>query len=591
MPVNPGIYNWIIVKRGWRWLALLAVVLCGLYVLSARGRSADPGVTFVARRGALDISVLEGGSIESEEKGEIKCEVKGGQGVKILKIVEEGYQVTEEDVRDKLVLVELDSAELRDRITQQEITFESTVASLTEAQQAYEIQLNQNLSDIMAAIQKARFSRMDFEKYMGDQAASEIISQLGLATELNTDPHLQIDETNHAPSATTDAGPGSSPATNGPEPRSPGRAVDFVRYADIAALGDGEAKQKLREFQDTLLVAQKEQQQAQATLEGTERLLTKGFVTRTELDRDQLAFENNALKVKKAETALGLFEKYEFPKAAEENLSKYTEALRELDRTRKGALSKMAQASAKLKSAQARHSLEESQLKELRSQLEKCSIQAPRPGLVVYGDGSETRYWRGEEQIREGATVREQQTVITVPDMSRICIKVKIHESYIKRIKKGQPARITVDAFPDRSIQGEVSQVAVLPDSENAWLNPDMKVYRTTVTIQGEHDWIRPGMSAKVQIQVDQLPDVVFVPLQAVSTLKTKKVCYVLHDGSLEMREVQVGQFNDEFIEIQDGLAEGDRVSLRAPPEIDTDGGPTQDEEQAPQTPPAVAVL
>jgi multidrug efflux pump subunit AcrA (membrane-fusion protein) len=57
------------------------------------------------------------------------------------------------------------------------------------------------------------------------------------------------------------------------------------------------------------------------------------------------------------------------------------------------------------------------------------------------------------------------------------------------------------------------------------------------------------------------------------------------------MREVQVGQFNDEFIEIQDGLAEGDRVSLRAPPEIDTDGGPTQDEEQAPQTPPAVAVL
>jgi multidrug efflux pump subunit AcrA (membrane-fusion protein) len=178
--------------------------------------------------------------------------------------------------------------------------------------------------------------------------------------------------------------------------------------------------------------------------------------------------------------------------------------------------------------------------------------------------------------------------VITVPDMNRICIKVKIHESYIKRIKKGQPARITVDAFQDRTLEGEVSQVAVLPDSENTWLNPDMKVYRTTVTVRGEHDWIRPGMSAKVEIQVDQLTDVVFVPLQAVSTLKTGKVCYVLRDGALEMREVQVGQFNDEFIEIQDGLAEGDRVSLRAPPETDTGNEP----EAAPgQAPPAVAVM
>jgi HlyD family secretion protein len=589
MPTAPNPANGSVQSHRWRWLVPLALVLLAGFFLSTRNRSSDPGVTFTARRGVLQITVLEGGSIESEEKGEIKCEVKGGQGVKILKIVEEGYQITEEDVRTNLVLVELDSADLRTRITQQEISFESTVASLTEAEQAFEIQVNQNLSDIMAAMQKARFARMDFEKYMGDLAAAEIVAQLGLAASITTDLQLPAEPPAHpAPSPPAPSDPDASP--NQTPPPSPATAhVDFARYADIDALGDGEAKQKLRELQDTLQVAQMEQQQARATSEGTQRLFTKGFVTRTDLDRDLLAFENNALKVKKAQTALDLFEKYEFPKAAEESLSKYTEALRELDRTRKGALSKLAQASAKLKSAQARHSLEESQLKELYRQLENCTISAPRPGLVVYGDGGETRYWRGEEQIREGATVREQQTVITVPDMSRTCIKVKIHESYIKKIRRGQPAIITVDAFPDRALEGEVSQVGVLPDSENSWLNPDMKVYRTTVTIRGEHDWIRPGMSAKVQIQVDELPDVVYIPLQAVNTLKTRKVCYVVRQNSLEMREVQVGQFNDEFIEIREGVAAGERVALRPPP--GTDAEPHPDPELTPAAPPAVASL
>lgn len=575
------VVRWITGQGGWRWLALAGGLALVLVFLRSGGSPDDFGITFSARRGPLKISVLEGGSIESEEKGEIKCEVRGGQGVKILSIVEEGYVVTEEDVRTNKVLVELDSAELQDKITQQEIAFESTVASVTEAQQAYEIQLNQNLSDIMAARQKARFARMDFEKYMGDRAASEIVALTGLDIPLNNG--LEAD----AASIVAEVAGGDGDGSENPGDPPPGTVsvpaldqVDFTRYADIEALGDGEAKQKLRELEDMLLVGQKEQQQAQATREGTERLYGKGFVTKTDLDRDQLAYDNTVLKVKKAQTDLGLFEKYEFTKSAEEKLSAYAEALRELDRTRKGALSKNAQASAKLKSAEARHSLEEMQLKELREQLEKCTIEAPRPGLVVYGSGGEVRYWRGEEQIREGATVREQQTVITVPDMSRICIKVKIHESYIKKVKKGQTAAITVDAYPERPLTGEVTQVAVLPDSENTWLNPDMKVYRTTVTIQGEHEWIRPGMSAKVEILVDELQDVVYVPLQTIKTLEDRKVCYVVSRGAVEEREVQVGQFNDEFIEIQEGLEEGDQVCLTTPPGMEEE--PAEAEEPTP---------
>ena len=152
------------------------------------GHSETESATFAARRGRLDITVLEGGSLRAVESQEIKCEVRVGyQGLKILKIVEEGYEVTPEDIRTNKVLVELDSSELQKQIVQQDIQFESAAATLTDAQQNYEIQLNQNLSDIKAAEQKARFARMDFDKFLGDRVTQAIVDQLGLDQELATE--------------------------------------------------------------------------------------------------------------------------------------------------------------------------------------------------------------------------------------------------------------------------------------------------------------------------------------------------------------------------------------------------------------------
>jgi RND family efflux transporter MFP subunit len=587
-------------KTGLWVTVLLALIGAGGYFLKGGAKAADVGTTFVARRGPLDITILEGGGVESEEKGEIKCEVEGREGVKILKIVDEGYQVTAQDVNDKKVLVELDTADLRNRITQQEISLSSTAATLTDAEQSYAIQVNQNTSDTMAAAQKARFARMDFDKYMGHQAAEEIVAQLGIKAEpvedLPSQPEPRTMDASNPPQAAsptpgapadpcvesqTQAAAGQVQSADTAAPRAVSVAsIDFAKYADVNLLGDGEARQKLRELQDALQVAGKEQQQAQVTLEGTERLFKKDFVTKIDLDRDQLAHENCLLKVQKADTAYSLFQKYEFPKAAEEALSKYTEALRELDRTQKGAVSKLAQAEAKRKSAQARFNVENKNLKDLYKQLDKCKIKAPRQGLVVYGGGGELRYWRDEEQIREGASVREGQVVLTIPDMTKMCIKVKVHESYIKKLQKGQKVRITADAYPDRKLEGEVNQVGVLPDSENSWLNPDMKVYRSTIKILGQHDWIRPGMTMKAEIIVNQLNDVVYVPIQAVTPLDGSKVCYVVKGAKPEQRTVEVGEFNDEFIEVQQGIQEGEKVCLRTPAGMEQTG--SSDKNKAP---------
>ena len=623
----------------WRQIAAAAViVLAGWWFFHSGGSSATKITTFTARRGPLAINVLEGGSLQALESQEAKCEVRVGyQGTKILRIVEEGYLVTEEDVKTNKVLVELDSSDLEKSIAAQEIQYQQAVASLIDAQQNYEIQLNQNQSNVKAAEQKARFARMDFDKFLGSTVTEQIIKDYGLDKILTdastnnveetsnaekaslanvvappsvTDPHpvqsaagtnLVISGgTNAPPTATTGAATialqssGSNSATllistspeladstsisdtnmDVPDPGSfvfPTGIVDFSKYANIDVLGDGEAKQKLRKFEDDLQTAQKDLGQAKATFEGTQRLYEKQFVAKNELVKDQLALDSAELKVQTAETDRALFLKYDFSKTAEKSLSDYTEAVRELDKARRVAISKLAQARAKLKSAQGQYVVQTRQLKDLKDQLAKCTIRAKKTGLVVYG-GSGDNYYGNQDPIREGATVRERQSIITIPDMTRMSVSVKIHESYIKKIKKGQKARITVDAFPDSVLDGEVTKVGVLPDSQDRYLNPDLKVYNTVITISGTNDWVKPGMSARVEILVNKLNDVIYVPVQAISPGDGKQICYVAGSFKPERREVEIGDFNDEFIEIKHGLKEGERVLLRLPDGIETSG-------------------
>jgi RND family efflux transporter MFP subunit len=477
---------------------------------------------------------------------------------------------------------------------------------------------------------------MDFEKFLGDKAALEVIDELGLdqlmadaetnrvvAAALPATPDGGVPGPTRAgaprqPPANgavgiagavvaTGSGPVSLPvaadATPAPTPATPSVApvpaatpaaasaaaptpsvkVDFSRYAQLERLSDGEAMQKLRKLQDDKKTAEKELRQAESTLKGTQRLFEKGFVTRTDLQRDEIAHDTTALKLQSAETAERLFLKYEFPKTAEETLSKYAEAVRELDRARRAAISRMAQAEAKLKSAQGQYNIQSRQLKELQEQLAKCTITAQKSGLVVYGGAGQEMVWYGDqERIREGATVRERQSIITIPDMNKMSVKVRIHESYIKKIKKGQSAQITVDAFADKLLKGEVSKVGVLPDSQNMWGNPDLKVYLTTVDIAGTHDWLKPGMSAKVEILVNQLTNVVHVPVQAVVPEEGKQVCYVDRGLKPERREVEIGESSDEFVEIKNGLKEGDKVLLRARGTTSPAAG---EKEQAPAPP------
>ncbi len=505
-------------------LAGIAVVLIiAIWALVARqGADTTRGTTIPVRRGPLVISVLESGSIKALESQQIKSEVEGQ--TTIITLVPEGTIITEEDVKAEKLLVELDSSNMRDRLTQQEITFQGAEASYTNARESFEIQMNQNESNIKSGELKVKFAKMDLNKYLGSILADKLITSPIEFAELANSPDLEGEALQH--------------------------------------LG-GEALQQKRKKDSDIDLANEEVKRANDRLDWTNRLYERKFVSLSNLEADELAKKRRDIAFEQAETSLELFLQYEFPKQTEKLLSDSQEAGKELERTQARARSQLAQSEAELKSREARYRLEKDKLEKLQTQIEKCVIRATHTGMVIYP--AQGGYGRSQNMIEEGAMVRERQVIIEIPDISQMAVEVTVHESAVDKVKKGLPARITVDAFPDLKLEGEVLKVALMPDQQHRWLNPDLKVYKTEVTIIGNHPSIKPGMSAKCEIIVNRLQNVLSVPIQAVTTYKDQRVCYVLASTRPEMHVVETGEYNDKFIEIRSGLKEGERVLLRPP--------------------------
>ena len=474
---------------------------------------------FLVKRGDLIISVTESGSIKAVKTEDIKSKVEGR--ATIVDIVPEGTMITAEDVNDGKILVELDSSELKEQLSQREIELTSAEASYADANESYLIQVKQNESDITAAELKMKFALMDLQKYIGENIAKAVIEQAGSEPNSSLDTSFLLDDPN--------------------------------------SLG-GAASRQLKVLRNDILLAQGQLEKATDVLEGTQKLHDANYASDLDLMSAQLDVDSFRIQKESAEEALILYQLYDFPKETEKFLSDYQEAQRELDRTKARARAQLAQAKAKLASAKSTLDTQKRRLDKLHEQIEACIIRAPAVGQVVYWSSTE-RWVR--IKIEQGAEVPEGYKIITIPDASEMKVEVKIHETWIDRIEPNQPAEITIEAFPDKTFTGRVLKKAPLADAED-WLNPDLKVYTTDIGIDGTDNALKTGMTGKVTIIIDKLQDVLYVPIQSVVTVEDKKVCYVAGSPA-QKREVETGLFNDNFVQIKSGLTEGEKVLLNPP--------------------------
>ncbi len=278
------------------------------------------------------------------------------------------------------------------------------------------------------------------------------------------------------------------------------------------------------------------------------------------------------MALRSAEEDLRLFIRFSLPKQAEQDYSDYKEALRNLDRVKASNSSQLAQAQATLASRQATLKLNQDQYDKGEQMLKDSTIMATKPGMVVYASTTDPRAFQNNP-IQEGTSIRQNQTIISLPNMNTLAAHVNVYETDISKIKVDQPAIITVGALRGRSYPAHVARISPMASSENRWLNPDVMVYETDVALDNVpmDGSLTAGMSATAQIIVAQLRDVIYVPVQAVTTYQGRRICYVKGPTGPERRTVTTGYFTDKFVEIIKGLNEGETVYLAPPPEMADD--------------------
>jgi RND family efflux transporter MFP subunit len=215
-----------------------------------------------------------------------------------------------------------------------------------------------------------------------------------------------------------------------------------------------------------------------------------------------------------------------------------------------------ATAAARARSAAAQVAAAQAALRFARVSLENTEIRAPFTGTVL----------RKEAEVGEvvapsvgGGLTRG--AVVTMADLTTLEVDVDVNEAYIARIRTGQAARITLDAYPDTSFNGRVRQVVPTADRQRATVQVKVSIVDRDPRILPEMgarvDFIEPEARLASGPVVASAPRI-RVPVAAVREAGGQSVVWLVRDGRLESRVVQAGPASGGFREIRSGLSGGE---------------------------------
>jgi len=345
--------------------------------------------------------------------------------------------------------------------------------------------------------------------------------------------------------------------------------LDFAEQ-DLKKYVEGERASELEKAREAIALNEEEAARAEDKLAWSQKLADKGFLTLSELEGDRLARTRVAIELGQSKRALDLLERFEIPRKEAELRAALEESKRERERVELQARAHIIDFEADVRTSDARFKLESDKLERLAAQIENARIRAPKAGLLIYAQRDSD-----EPPIGEGAEVREREEILTIPNAEGMLVQSKLHESVLKQVQIGQHCTVKVEALPGKHFEGRVASVALLPDQNSRWMNPNTRVYRADITITTLDEAMRPGMSCAVEILVEELPPSLYVPVQSVFRRRDETLCFVSRGGVVETRTVEVGRANELWVQVLSGLSEGETVLLKAPPDFEPAGAPS----------------
>jgi len=339
------------------------------------------------------------------------------------------------------------------------------------------------------------------------------------------------------------------------------RIVRLVPEGAMVRTGDVLVQFDPAEFQQRLLEAQNKLETTRANLASTQANIKSQMAEiESSIQLETFSLEQSRLRAKNA-----VYESDNKRREIELSLRKSEISFQQL-LDKKTASEKINQATLR----QAELEVEQALIKVRRAQddLDKLTLKAETSGLVVYQE-----VWEGDrtEKLKVGFSPWRGQPLLEIPTQNKMKVNVMINEADISRLALDQEAFIRFDAITDSVFTGKVRQISALARRERR-LNRN--VFDAAIYLDTENDQIKPGMTAHCQIIVRRIANVLFVPLDAVHNTDGKPVVY---DEDSDARAVTTGASGSDFIIIENGLKEGDRVRLQ---DISGKGSPSGKPEQ-----------
>ena len=540
------------------WTTIFIVLFAGLF-MGAKWLEPQPDVMDGAQfstvqRGNLRVTVAEGGALDSTSKLNLKCELDNGGT--IVSLVAEGtyvdgpsqYQVNEEDTLQSITekhmhLANVPTADKPAGKAEQR-SFEEALRTANPDLDWENLELGQTVQIPGALLVKFEDADLREKILFQEKSVADAERDLGNAEK---DLALRRIETASAN-------------------RQAALDVEFAQQ-DLDRYIEGDTPLQLLKMEGDIALAEEEIKRAEEKLASTRKLREKGYATSLEVQSNELTIKKQQNSITQTKKQQELFLKFEQPQQKKRYEAKLDQATVEEQRTIQKSNTLVESAEGTVLRRSEGLKAQQERLVLYKEQLIKSEMRAPQDGLVIYARSS-SRY--NDTYIKEGALIRKGYSVIDLPDISELMAVVQVHESFVRHIKTGQKAVVRIDSLPDREFQGVVRHVAPTPDARRKYYE-NISVYDTHVWIQDENSQLpedlKPGVSAKAEIIVAELNDVMMVPVQSVTTYKGQKVVQVKRGENVVVVPVKTGQFNNRFIEIKDGLKEGDQVSLA--PNID----------------------
>ena len=253
--------------------------------------------------------------------------------------------------------------------------------------------------------------------------------------------------------------------------------------------------------------------------------------------------------------------KFEAPSIQRQADIDYEKADRALAQAKMDYKTKTEQAKAKMREVGSDRDRQQNKVKVIQDIMGGFTIKAPSSGMVIY-----IKEWNGKKRAVGSSVNPWDPGVATLPDLTQLESITYVNEIDVRKLAVGQPVLVSLDADASKKLVGKVSSVANVGEQRP---NADAKVFEVKVTIEKPDTTLRPGMTTANNIETLAIKDVMYVPLEAITTEGGIPYVYKKSGAGSIKQEVELGALNDNDVVIQRGLALDDRVLLSPPADKD----------------------